>query len=101
MKFTAHRFKDIIKQKAPHILNEYTVDWHSRRYNFGHPKPDWFLLNQLPAIEQKLKYIHLNLMRGKWNLVTDPTEYYYSSCKFYEKGINDFDFLYDYRDWTE
>ena len=46
-------------------------------------------------------YIHLNPMRGKWSLVNDPTEYYHSSCRFYEKGINDFEFLKDYRDRTE
>ena len=57
--------------------------------------------NQASTIEQKLNYIHLNPMRGKWSLVNDPTEYYYSSCRFYEKGINDFEFLNDYRDWTE
>lgn len=101
MKFTAHSFCEIIKQKAPHVLKEYKVDWHSRSYNFWHPKADWFLLNQLPAIEQKLNYIHLNPMRGKWSLVADPTEYFYSSCRFYETGINDFDFLHDYRDWAE
>jgi hypothetical protein len=89
------------KTKSPEILKQYAVDWHSRKFNFWQPKPDWFLLNQLPAIEQKLNYIHLNPMRGKWSLVSDPTEYYYSSCRFYEKGINDFDFLEDYRDWKE
>jgi hypothetical protein len=40
-------------------------------------------------------------MRGKWNLIADPPEYYYSSYRFYEKGINDFDFLEDSRDWKE
>jgi hypothetical protein len=40
-------------------------------------------------------------MKGKWSLVNDPSEYYYSSCRFYEKGVNDFEFLEDYRDLTE
>jgi hypothetical protein len=76
MKFTAHQFQEILKTKSPEILKQYAVDWHSRKFNFWQPKPDWFLLNQLPAIEQKLNYIHLNPMRGKWSLVSDPTEYY-------------------------
>lgn len=99
MKFTAHKFQEILKQKAPHHLPHYRVDWHSRNYNFWQTKADWFLLDQSATIEQKLNYIHLNPMRGKWNLVADPCDYYYSSCRFYEKGINDFDFLQDYRDW--
>ena len=101
MKFTAHEFQNRLEENVPHILNEYKVDWHSRNYNFWQPKADWFLLNQASTIEQKLNYIHLNPMRGKWRLVNEPTEYYYSSCRFYEKGINDFEFLKDYRDWTE
>jgi hypothetical protein len=76
MKFTAHQLQEILKTKSPEILKQYAVDWHSRKFNFWQPKPDWFLLNQLPAIEQKLNYIHLNPMRGKWSLVSDPTEYY-------------------------
>lgn len=98
-KFTAHQFQEILRQKAPNVLKEYQVEWNSRKYNFWKPKADWFLLNQLPAIEQKLLYIHLNPMRGRWNLVDDPRKYYYSSCRFYETGQSDFDFLSDYRDW--
>lgn len=99
MKFTAHQFQETVKQKSPQQLSQYQVDWQSRNYNFWHPKADWFLINQLPALEQKLNYIHLNPMRGKWSLVSDPCDYYYSSCRFYEKEIKDFDFLKDYRDW--
>lgn len=100
MKYTAHEFKNRLQQNAPQILNQYKVDWHSRNYNFWQPNADGFLLNQAATIEQKLNYIHLKPMRGKWSLV-DPTKYYYSSCRFYEKGINDFEFLTDYREWTE
>jgi putative transposase len=101
MKFTAHEFQQVLKEKSPSTLSGYAVDWHGRKYNFWHPKADWFLLNQSGTIEQKLNYIHLNPMRGKWSLVSDPSEYHYSSCKFYERGIKDFDFLEDYRDWVE
>ncbi|MDQ3550260.1 MAG: transposase [Bacteroidota bacterium] len=99
MKFTAHQFQAILKQNAPHVLSDYKIDLNSRQYNFWQPKPNWFLLNQISTLEQKLNYIHLNPMRGKWNLVTDPSEYYYSSCAYYEKQVNNFDFLKDYRDW--
>jgi len=101
MKFTAHEFQKRLEENSPHILNEFKVDWHSRNYNFWQPKADWVLLTQASTIEQKLNYIHLNPMRGKWSLVNNPSEYYYSSCRFYEKGINNFEFLKDYRDWIE
>jgi putative transposase len=35
---------------------------------------------------QKLKYIHLNPVRGKWKLVEDYTSYEHSSASFYETG---------------
>jgi putative transposase len=101
MKFTAHEFQQRLKETSPATLREYAVDWHGRKYNFWHPKADWFLLNRRDTIEQKLNYIHLNPMRGKWSLVSDPSEYYYSSCKFYERGIKHFGFVQDYRDWVE
>ncbi len=72
-KFTAHQFQEILKTKSPETLKQYAVDWHSRKFNFWHPKADSFLLNQRQTTEQKLNYIHLNPMRGKWSLISDPT----------------------------
>jgi hypothetical protein len=39
-------------------------------------------------LTQKLEYIHLNPIRGKWNLVEDYRNYEHSSASFYEFGIN-------------
>lgn len=36
---------------------------------------------------QKLNYIHLNPVRGKWRLANDYTLYTHSSASFYENGI--------------
>jgi putative transposase len=99
MKFTAHQFQDMLKQRAPDVLSQFKVGTESRKYNFWQEKPDWFLLNNTSTFEQKLNYIHLNPMRGKWNLVKDPNQYYFSSSLFYEKQVKNFDFLEDYRDW--
>ena len=93
MKYTAHEFKTILRVKSPRTLEEYIVDWKSRKYNFWHPKPDWFRLYKQETIEQKLDYIHFNPMRGKWSLVTDPVDYCYSSARFYEKGIKKYEKL--------
>jgi len=49
-------------------------------------------------LEQKLDYIHLNPLQVHWNLVTDPNDYFYSSCSFYEKNTTDFNWLTDYRE---
>jgi putative transposase len=45
---------------------------------------------------QKLDYIHQNpLKAGLCNL---PEEYYYSSAKFYECGVDDFGILTHYKE---
>ena len=38
-------------------------------------------------MEQKLNYMHINPITGKWNLVNDFTSYEHSSASFYEPGI--------------
>ena len=42
---------------------------------------------------QKLDYIHFNPVKGKWKLSKDDLDYYYSSARFYESGIDEFGFL--------
>ena len=100
MKFTAHQFEKYLQEKDPALLKEYAVEWNSRQYNFWLPDPDWFLLNNEVTVLQKLNYMHSNPMLKHWNLVDDPIKYKYSSAKFYETGINDFEFLTDFRDYS-
>ena len=45
---------------------------------------------------QKLNYIHNNPLQPKWKLAELPENYKYSSASFYEKGIDDWDFLTHY-----
>lgn len=100
MKVTAHQFEKYLRQKDPALLNEFAVGWNSRKYNFWLPDADWFLLNNESTVLQKLHYMHNNPMLKHWSLVDDPIKYKYSSAKFYETGINDFDFLRDFRDYS-
>ena len=44
-------------------------------------------------IFQKLCYIHHNPVSKKWNLVSDFTDYEYSSASFYEKGLKRYEHL--------
>ncbi len=43
---------------------------------------DWKECRTHKFMKQKLDYIHDNPCRGKWNLVTDVTEYEHSSARF-------------------
>ena len=100
MKFTAHQFEKYLQEKDAGLLKEYAVEWNSRQYNFWLPDPDWFLLNNEATVLQKLNYMHNNPMLKHWNLVDNPIKYKYSSAKFYETGINDFEFITDFRDYS-
>ena len=44
-----------------------------------------------------LEYIHHNPVKGKWNLVEHYIDYPYSSAKFYEKGIDNYIKIVDFR----
>ncbi len=97
-KYTSKEFGKALKFE-PGLLKEFEVSWKCRAHNFWMIHPHCLILKKSTTIIQKLTYMHENPMRGKWSLVNDPTKYLYSSAKFYATGINDFDFLHDYRDW--
>jgi len=44
-------------------------------------------------LEQKLQYIHANPCQPHWQLASHPANYRFSSARFYETGIDEFDFI--------
>ena len=46
-----------------------------------------------------MDYIHNNPVQGKWLLADCPADYYYSSAKFYEEGVDDFGFVTHLSEW--
>lgn len=52
-------------------------------------------------IEKKLDYIHNNPVQGKWTLSEGPLDYKYSSARFYEHEVIEFDFLAHYMEYFE
>ena len=46
---------------------------------------------------QKLDYTHYNPCTEYWKLAKEPCNYFFSSAKYYEKGVKDFLFLKDLR----
>ncbi len=100
-KYTSHYFQAYLKKTDPQELDQYFVDWKTRRYNFWQPEPHWFLLLKEATTIQKLNYIHMNPLQENWNLVKDPVKYEFSSARFYETGVKNFNFLCDYRDFND
>ena len=59
-----------------------------------------FELTRRSTALQKLEYTHNNPLAVHWQLCTNPVDYYYSSAKYYETGIDDFGFLTHIMDVT-
>ena len=55
-------------------------------HRFWQRESDIKLIDSYKFLIQKLRYIHNNPIREKWELVKDPVEYPYSSCRFYENS---------------
>ena len=96
-KFTSHVFKNMLKKDDATLLKNFLVNKVDREYQF-------WMRNALPIkilsremLEQKLTYTHLNPLQAHWSLATDPNDYFYSSCRYYEKMDFQFNWLTDYR----
>ena len=79
----------------------YAVDAANKEYEFWQRDSLPFELLNRETTNQKLDYIHNNPNVEHWKLCKEPADYYYSSAKFYETGVDDqitvgFGFL---KDW--
>jgi putative transposase len=99
MSFTAHEFKKHLIKVEAGKLEEYYVGDADRKYQFWERNPLPVNVFSKEMAEQKLDYIHLNPLQEKWNLATEPENYYYSSAKFYQTGIDDFGMLTHYMEY--
>jgi hypothetical protein len=69
-----------------------------RNYRFWQRDALAIRMDGQAKVEQKLEYIHLNPLQEHWNLVSKPENYYWSSAKYYEEGIDDFGFITHYKE---
>lgn len=96
LKFTGHQFKKELKIMG-HLDDRFLVNKVDRVYQFWQRDSLPIEIISREMLEQKLNYIHLNPLQKHWNLVSDPNDYLYSSCSFYEKNDGRYDWLCDYR----
>ena len=98
MKFTGHQFLEELRKSDNKLLERFKVNRNSRDHQFWQRNALPVFMYNRKILEQKLNYIHMNPLQERWNLVTDPNDYFYSSCSFYEQGDNRFDWLTHYMD---
>ena len=97
-KFTSHLISKKMKSNYPELFFRFQVNEVDRIIRIWQRDPLAVLMDSVKKVEQKIEYIHLNPLQGHWNLCKRPEDYPWSSAEFYEKGIDRFGFLTDYRD---
>ncbi len=98
LKFTAQTIKNDLITANSSLITKLRVDNKDRKYQIWQYKSLSKELYSQTVFLQKLDYIHHNPLQENWKLATDPCDYFYSSAKYYETGISDFQFLSDYRE---
>jgi len=97
LKYTAHEFRKLLLRENPALLRLYAVDASNKLHEFWQRDPLPIHLYSPEVAYQKLDYLHQNPTAKHWQLVDDYINYTYSSVRFYELGIKDYDFLKDLR----
>lgn len=97
LKFTAHAFQKQLQEEGDQALFPYRVDAQNKKFEFWQRDSLAVPLFTRAVAFQKLHYIHQNPLAAHWNLATDPNDYPWSSCSFYERGISEYSFLKDLR----
>jgi putative transposase len=93
LKYTAHLFKKNLKKKNKELLSGFAVDAANKSFEFWQRDSLAIPLFTKKVAEQKLTYLHNNPVAKHWDLVKDPTKYFFSSAAFYESNTNMFPFL--------
>jgi putative transposase len=97
-KATAQFMVNDLKESHKMVLPYFEVKEKDRNFHIWQRDPMAILMDSREKLEQKLSYIHNNPLHEKWNLAKRPEDYYWSSAKFYETGIDDFGFITHYGD---
>ena len=66
------------------IFEYKSMNKKKQRYAVWKEKPDLKIISSEKFFIEKANYCHGNPMQFKWQLVDDPVDYPYSSCRFYE-----------------
>ena len=91
MKFTAQQIKFDLVENHPLVLDKFRVNAKDRLYQFWERNSLGIELYSHDVFLQKLEYIHWNPVKA--GLCSLQEEYYYSSARYYDTGIDDFGML--------
>lgn len=94
MKYTAQQLKRKLTSENLSLLEIFKVNKYDREYQIWKRESLSIELFMEAVFIQKMEYIHYNPVRA--GLCKYPEEYYYSSAKFYNSGVDEFKMLTKY-----
>jgi len=97
LKVTAHQFKKMLINEGGNVIEDYAVEAHNKKYEFWQRDSLAIPLYTKKVAYQKMDYLHYNPVADQWQLAKVPCDYNYSTARFYELGVKDFDFIKDLR----
>ena len=95
-KWTSSNFLKDLRLYHSKVLPHFIEQTIERKHRFWLRDPLAILSNSKEKVEQKLSYIHLNLLQEHWQLASTPEEYRWSSAQFYLTGEDEFNILTHY-----
>lgn len=96
LKFTARSLLAFMMMNDDPLFHSTPVIAADRKRQIWERNSLWIDLYTEKVFLQKLKYIHNNPLQGKWRLAELPELYRYSSARFYEEGIDEFQVITHY-----
>jgi putative transposase len=83
LKYTSHMFLKVLKEQSRSAAYEVTAA--NKKHEIWQRDSLSVEIYSREVAKQKLDYIHVNPVKGKWYLAKDDLGYYFSSARFYEK----------------
>ncbi|HRE68683.1 MAG TPA: transposase [Cyclobacteriaceae bacterium] len=94
LRFTSQQILKQLRNEKSELLPKLEVNAKDRKYQVWQRNSLGIELRSAKVFLQKLEYIHHNPVKA--SLCKLPEDYQYSSARFYELNINDWDFLTHY-----
>ena len=95
LRFTAQQIIKDLRNNNPALLEQFRVNAADRNHQIWERNPLSVELINEPVMVQKLNYIHHNPVKA--GLCEQRADYWYSSARFYETGIDDWGLLVHYK----
>lgn len=90
LRYTAPKVKYDLVANHPAVLEKFLMNAKDREYQIWERNPLSVEIYTDATMQQKLDYMHNNPVHEKWKLAATSAEYFYSSARFYQSGVDEF-----------